>query len=356
MAVAEIVVVGGGVVGLSLADELARRGASVLCMERGIPGGGQSAGQTRIFRHIHDDPRLIRLALQARAAWHALEARAGERLVGDEGTLIMGGSGDEADRLEAAGVVIDRPPPDALSSFLPLATAEEHPQIVRELHAGAIRADRTIAALGRLLDDRVVKAEVFGISRRGSDIQINTSEGRWTCREVVVTAGVETRGLATTFAVSIPERRACHLRLTFSVRHNQQLPCLLDRSGLYGETVYCSPISGANEYAIGLSGEDNAVPLNAAGAVANGEDLVVLQRRVERYASRAFPGVLGTVTATRLCLATPLMSGDDSFAVWRKPGVTFIAGHNLFKFAPVLAQQLADITEGHAIPAIMRPT
>ena len=44
-------VVGAGIVGLAAAHALRARGADVTLYESGPPGGGQSAGQGRIFRH-----------------------------------------------------------------------------------------------------------------------------------------------------------------------------------------------------------------------------------------------------------------------------------------------------------------
>ena len=38
---------------------LTEQGASVAVYERGVPGNGQSGGESRIFRHAHDDRRLV---------------------------------------------------------------------------------------------------------------------------------------------------------------------------------------------------------------------------------------------------------------------------------------------------------
>jgi sarcosine oxidase len=154
----------------------------------------------------------------------------------------------------------------------------------------------------------------------------------------------------------IPERRACHPRVTFAVRDGISLPCLIDRSGAFGETIYASPTADGHGFAIGLAGSGGGVPVDENGTASGDSDLASIRERIEAYARRALPDALGEPRSTRLCITTPLVQGGDAFAAWRHGNLTFFAGGNLFKFAPVIARLLADATGGNAVPTILRPS
>lgn len=65
---AEIVILGGGVVGASVAHHLAARGADVLVLDRAAaPGGGSTARATGGFRAQFDNETEVRLSLLSRA-------------------------------------------------------------------------------------------------------------------------------------------------------------------------------------------------------------------------------------------------------------------------------------------------
>ena len=73
---------------------LQERGVEVHVHERGVPGNGQSGGESRIFRHAHDDPRLVEEACRSRAVFAEWSERLGVELVSDDGAGAIGPSVD----------------------------------------------------------------------------------------------------------------------------------------------------------------------------------------------------------------------------------------------------------------------
>lgn len=76
---ADVVVIGGGIIGVSTAMELAERGVSVLLCEKGQIGGEQSSRNWGWVRLGHRDPREIPLMLESIKAWQGMDARTGRK-------------------------------------------------------------------------------------------------------------------------------------------------------------------------------------------------------------------------------------------------------------------------------------
>lgn len=105
----DVVVVGAGIVGLACAWRLARRGMSVLCLERSRAGAGASGVAAGMLAPVTEaefgEEELLRMNLEAAAAWpgfaRELEEAAGARAIFREsGALVVAADRDDAEALQ----------------------------------------------------------------------------------------------------------------------------------------------------------------------------------------------------------------------------------------------------------------
>jgi sarcosine oxidase len=309
-----VAVVGAGIVGLSTAFALVERGASVTVYERGEPGTAQSGGESRIFRHAHDDPRLVALAVEGLSVWRDWEARFGCELVSGDGSVLIGPAAERRGALlREAGVRVR-----SLAAH-PLGPG---PGLLDE-EAGVIRTRAAVSALVSALADRLVRDEVVAVDADGT-VRAGGAISRHD--RVIVCAGRDTAVLAR--GLSLPVTVSTHVRLTFRVRDAapEHLPCLQDsRFGTYGD-----PLPGNDRFAVGL--DDVA------------DDTIA-------YVSRELPGLVPEPVEARNCFVTELPWGPDGMAVWEAGRARFFAGGNLFKHAPWIGRALA----GDDVPDHLRP-
>jgi sarcosine oxidase len=95
---AAVVIVGGGMAGLSCAAALARQGVGdVVLLEAQTlaHAGASSFGESRMYREMYSDPVLCRLAQEANRLWREEERHAGEALREPHGLLFYGESWEE---------------------------------------------------------------------------------------------------------------------------------------------------------------------------------------------------------------------------------------------------------------------
>ncbi|MFL5720131.1 MAG: FAD-dependent oxidoreductase, partial [Chloroflexota bacterium] len=150
----DAIVVGLGAHGSAAAAALARRGLTVLGLER-FPRGqarGSSGGWSRMIRLAHyERPWLVPLAAESWDAWQRLEAETGTSILTETGGLYGGPPGSPilAGALESVGdhrlafEVLDAA---EIHARWPIFTFADDTTAILEAKAGALRADRAIAA------------------------------------------------------------------------------------------------------------------------------------------------------------------------------------------------------------------
>lgn len=355
-------VVGAGIVGLAAAHALRARGADVTLYESGPPGGGQSAGQGRIFRHAHEDPRLVALVARSRALWREWEEEFGVQLISPDGAVAIGdGVEDKLRTLEPfAEVPVRRLPPEELHDRLPLLADWTGPAML-DVDGGAIRTLDAVAALTHRLEGSMLREHVLSVRRTGArEVEVRTGTTCETYDHVVLCAGRGTAPLARGAGLDLPVEVGAHLRLTFTMSSGgpssgrpgpgtgRGLPTFQDGSGAFGETgVYAAPYPDGRHYSVGLSAD---TPAHPDGGLADPAALAALADRTVAYVERALPGLDPRPVDHVHCWVTRLPWGDDGVGVWSEDGLTALAGHNLFKQAPALGEALAETVLTGTVP------
>ena len=353
---ADVGVVGAGIVGLSTAYALLEVGASVRVYESGLPGNGQSGGETRVFRHAHDDPRLVEFARSSRAVWDEWAERLGVELISRDGAIAIGPPAERRLAVieEVGGVPARAIGPAELAEHLPILAGYEGPAMLDEA-GGAIRVRAAIDALAGQIGDGLVSDEVISVRPTGwSTVEVRAGGVRAEHSSVVVCAGRGTAPLARAVGLSLPVRLAAHARVTFDVRdESEHLACLQDGSGEFGEVgAYAAAVPANRRYAVGVA---ETVAVKDDGSFVDPASLASLAERAGAYVRRAFPGLDPEPVEYRHCWVTDLPWSDDAMAVWEAEGILFAAGHNLFKQAPGLGRALAQAALGEPLPGDLRP-
>ena len=144
----EVVVVGGGLLGLATAYALGERGRDVLCLEQDHVGSERSGsrGTSRIFRLGYDDPLYVAMAVRAEQGWRSLETACGEQLLDPCDVLNFGeGLGELVAGMELAGGSPELVAADEVASRFP-RLAISGPAVL-DPSGGVLRADRALVGL-----------------------------------------------------------------------------------------------------------------------------------------------------------------------------------------------------------------
>jgi glycine oxidase len=318
-----VAVVGGGIIGLSIAWQLVERGADVTIFDDGGDGawnvaagmlapGGEAAFET---------PALIRLMAASAERWPSFAAALGTEVGYDEtGTLSLAVTADDM-----AVAAREWPSPALRPSQLRELEPALSPRVRAGVHLPADRQvdpRRVVAALRAVLGDRIVAKRVSSLD----DVDAST---------IVVAAGCGTAALT---GLPIRPVKGQVLRLRGEpglIRH--VLEATVD-----GRSVYVVPRADG-EIVVGATQEERSDRTLTAGSVYE-----LLRAAIELVPDLAECALAETLVGHRP--GTP--DNAPLLGFWRegswRDGVVVAAGHfrNGVLLAPVTADLIADLIVG----------
>jgi len=360
---ADVVVIGGGVIGLAVAWRAAQRGASVCLLERGELGGGTTHVAAGMLAPVTEaDPgelALLRLGLTSARMWPGFAAELAQASGIDPGlrrcgALVVARDRDEAEALERELALREELDLD-VQRLLPSAARKREPALTPTVRlALAVSGDHAV-------DPRTTGIALAEASRRtGVDLYTHTPVGRITferaritgvqlagggfvaARQVVVAAGVWSGAIA-----GVPEAARFALRPVkgqIMRLRDPAGPGLLERIVRF-EGGYLVP-RGDGRYVLGATMEERGFDTSVtAGGL----------YELLRDAGELVPGIHELIveeTAAGLRPATP----DNAPVLGRAheaEGLVWATGHhrNGILLAPVSAEIVAGALAGDDVAA-----
>ena len=285
---ADVVVVGAGVQGASLAFHLARRGASVVVVERETVAAGatgRSSGFVRMHYDLESEMRLAWLSFPYFRSW------AEQVGAGDPGFVRTGFLHAMPEALAAPmraniaveqglGVPVQAVEPAEIARLVPGAVTDGLAVGAYEPESGYADPSGTAAgflAAARRLGTRLVQgSQVRSIAVEGGAVSgVDTDRGRIAAPVVAVAVGAWAADLARTAGVELPVQPWRHETAYFGLPagHGPDFPIVIDEVN----GVYFRP-EGSDLMLVGLEGRNEVGgspdrPLDAA-APATIEDMV----------------------------------------------------------------------------------
>jgi len=360
MAQFDVVVVGLGATGAAAINRLARRGVSVLGIERLTPGHdqGSSHGESRIIRlGYFEHPSYVPLLRRSYALWRELEAEAKAKLLHITGIVEIGPPGGEVvTGTLAASRLHDLPhhvmnAAETMRRFPAFKIPDDYVGVFQP-DGGFIAAEAAMAAM--LARARAAGSEiqtnvtVHAVTPRGSGIRIETSSGTIEARSAVVAAGPWLSKLMP--ELPAPLRVTREVMAWFEPRNpapflSGPFPVFLLESPL-GQHYGFPPWRGGLLKIAKHHHRNETVDPDNVDRIVSAEDEALIRPAVSQY----IPAAAGPLRLAKTCLYT--MTPDRDFLIDRLPGAPNIivaspcSGHG-FKFAPVVGEILADLaTEG----------
>jgi sarcosine oxidase subunit beta len=365
----DILIVGGGVIGASIAFHLARRKAGrVLLLEKSYLGAGSSGKSGAIIRQHYSNVLTASMAQKSlRVFEHFDDLVGGPPVFTHTGMVLVVNERDraglEANLIMQRGLGIDvrLVSPEELTDIDPNVQLKEDEIAAYEVDAGYVEAVQVVASFAEAAREAGADirqgVEVKSIlNEKNRVVGVETNEGRYTCGKLVLATGPWAAQLAGSIGLKLPVQ-ACRTQVALFLRP----PDSGRRGAVYGDFVqglYFKPTHGDMVHAGSLAGEEINHPVDPDNynEAVDGDWLPQVRQKLSRRCpalhrgyGRGGYGALYGITPDWHPILDRLPGVDGAYCA-----VGF-SGHG-FKMSPIVGQLLTElIIDGQATTLELTP-
>ncbi|MBI5629319.1 MAG: N-methyl-L-tryptophan oxidase [Elusimicrobia bacterium] len=351
----DVVVVGGGIMGVSAAYWLASRGKSVVLLDQsGIPNAAAASGDhLRVFRLSYGkDAFYTAMAMKSLPLWLEWGAQANESLLLQNGVLDLAvtARGYEEDSfrvLKEMKVHAVRMEKGELRRHYPMLNTRAIKYGIFHKDGGMLWASRATAAVCGLAQRKGVrvrtqtKAESL-VRARGKILAVKDSEGKqWKAESFLFTAGYWTPQLLKPYKIPLKVTRQQQLYLRPPINRGRYRPEHFPVFAALSQGFYGFPLHIHGFMKIGDHGKGPTAKPEAGAQITP-----AFERKCRAFLKRFMPELSDfTESEGSVCYYDNTKDGD--FILDRLPGAAnaFVAcgfsGHG-FKFAPLIGKTMAE--------------
>lgn len=210
---ADVLIIGGGVMGCAAAYHLAKRGQRVTLLEQFHIGHrhGSSHGPSRVIRLNYKGVDYVQLARAAYAQWHDLEAECGKKLLFYTGGMDIGEAAtltEMAASLQAANVAFETIDSAEIMRRSPQMRVPDGMIALYQNDYGVLLADPCLAEMSRLARQygaAICEGEqVQQILPEETGVRVQTQRSTYYAQRVILTAGAWMRPLLRPLGIDLP--------------------------------------------------------------------------------------------------------------------------------------------------------
>jgi sarcosine oxidase subunit beta len=352
---ADVIIVGGGVIGGAILFELAQRDITGLLLERGRFAGESTGKSAAIVRMHYSNRPVVRMALRARELLRSFDELTGSKpvyyptgwafVVPDD---MVAATRANAEMNREEGVDVEEVDVDAIRPLFPGLRTEGIAAVFFERLSGYADPAATVAgyleAARRLGAQASPHVPVTGLVTRGDDVVgVSTSAGDIEADAVVLAAGAWSAKVAATAGVDLPLRISREHELFLSASESAQPRAVMSD---VVDRIYVRPMREAGSTPQVLLGrgfpKDYEIVEpegydDTVGAAFEEDARARLRRRLPRLADRArVGGAVGLYAITPDW--HPYLGPVDGV-----PGLIVATGGSghAFKLAPAIGEMVA---------------